>query len=42
MLRLIARFFGVKYSEEEQSYCDATWKAIEDLMPEDFKEPLIY
>lgn len=40
MLRLIARLFGVKYSEEELSYRDATWKAIEELMPEDFKQDI--
>jgi hypothetical protein len=37
---LIAKFFGAKYSEEELAYRDATWKAIEKLIPEASKKDI--
>lgn len=38
MFRLIAKLFGEKYSEEELAYRDATWRAIEKLIPEASKK----
>ena len=38
MFSLIAKLFGAKYSEEELAYRDATWKAIEKLIPEASKQ----
>lgn len=38
MLGIFTRLFGIRHSEEERSYRDFTWKAIDRLIPEDSKK----
>jgi hypothetical protein len=40
MFSLITNLFGTKYSEEELAYRDATWNAIEKLIPEASKQDI--
>jgi len=41
VFRLFSKLFSAKYSEEELAYGDATWKAIEQLIPDASKKDIV-